>query len=376
VHKMKIVIFGLAITSSWGNGHATLWRGLWRALAHRGHQLVFFEKDVPYYAAHRDLTSLPGGEIIVYPDWETVVLRARSELAHADIALVTSYCPDGVAASQRVLESSAAVKSFYDLDTPVTLDLVRTGTSVAYLPERGLADFDIVLSYTGGEALVALKSELGARKAVPLYGSVDPDTHHPVPPDPQYRSDLSYLGTYAEDRQEMLSRLFIEPARQLPAKRFLIGGAQYPDSFPWTENIFFVQHLPPCEHPSFFCSCAATLNVTRRAMAKMGFCPSGRLFEAAACGTPVITDSWEGLDQFFTPGIEVAVAESTEKIVELLGEYAELSSLGQRAKERTLHEHTAGCRALEFEQIVEAATSREAHAAVDRTSANAMLMHT
>jgi spore maturation protein CgeB len=352
---MKIVIFGLVITSSWGNGHATLWRALWRALSDRGHQLVFFEKDVPYYAAHRDRDSLPGGHIILYREWNEILARARLELIDADVALVTSYCPDGVAASRLVLDFPARIKCFYDLDTPVTLDVLRSGSKVSYLPDEGLAGFDIVLSYTGGEALDALKNELGARNAVPLYGCVDPDAHHPVPEDARYRSDFSYLGTYAEDRQEMLSRLFIEPARQLPEKRFLIGGAQYPDSFPWAQNIFFVRHLPPSEHPSFFCSSAATLNVTRGAMARMGYCPSGRLFEAAACGTPIISDWWNGLDEFFEPGIEIAIAQSTRDVLQMLSLGTELQAMSWRARERTLDEHTASCRAVEFERIMELA---------------------
>jgi spore maturation protein CgeB len=354
---MKIVIFGLSITSSWGNGHATLWRALWRAMVNRGHRLVFFEKDVPYYAAHRDLFSLTGGEIVLYPQWDAVTTRAEREVNDADVVIVTSYCPDGVAASNIALESAATVKSFYDLDTPVTLDALRSGQNVFYLPNNGLRDFDVVLSYTGGEAVEALKTELGARRAVPLYGSVDPDVHHPVPPIEGYRSDFSYLGTYSDDRQETLERLFIEPARQLPSKRFLIGGAQYPESFPWSPNIFFVQHLPPSEHPAFFCSSRATLNVTRRAMAKMGYCPSGRLFEAAACGVPLISDSWEGLSEFFEPDAEIVTVETTEQTLVALEQGEDLKLMGQRARQRTLDQHTASRRVMEFEEIIQSVTS-------------------
>jgi len=354
---MKIVIFGLSISSSWGNGHATLWRALWRALVRRGHRLVFFEKDVPYYAAHRDLTNLPGGEIILYAHWDAVCVRAQRECSSADVALVTSYCPDAIAACELALESPAEVKSFYDLDTPVTLDGLRAGKNVFYIPPNGLSGFDVVLSYTGGDALDALKNELGARRAMPLYGSVDPDVHYPVPAVPGYRADFSYLGTYAEDRQEMLERLFMQPARQLPEKRFLIGGAQYPDSFPWCRNIFFVQHLPPGEHPAFFSSSRATLNVTRRAMANMGYCPSGRLFEAAACGVPIISDSWAGFSEFFEPGREVAIAETSAEVLTALNDADDLAAMGQRARERTLDEHTSARRAIEFERIMESLAS-------------------
>src|SRR5438477_6768688 len=203
---MKLVIFGLTISSSWGNGHATLWRGLCRALTGRGHHIVFFERDVPYYAAHRDLTELPGGALHLYSDWKEVLPLAKRGLADADVAIVTSYCPDGIAASELVLSSRAEVRVFYDLDTPVTLDRLRIGEPVPYLPPQGLGNFDLVLSFTGGQALEELKQQLGARRVAPLYGSVDPEVHRVVGPVDSYRCDLSYLGTYAADRQEMLRK--------------------------------------------------------------------------------------------------------------------------------------------------------------------------
>jgi spore maturation protein CgeB len=212
-----------------------------------------------------------------------------------------------------------------------------------------------VLSYTGGEALARLKAELGARRVAPLYGSVDPDAHHPVPPVAGYRADLSYLGTYAVDRQPALERLFIEPARRRPGQRFLIGGAQYPADFPWTENIHFVRHMPPPEHPAFFSSSRLTLNVTRRAMAALGWCPSGRLFEAAACGTPVLSDVWEGLEAFYAPGEEILLARDTAEALAALdlGD-AEMRRIALRARERTLGEHTGDRRAAELVAALEA----------------------
>lgn len=351
---MKLVIFGLAMSSSWGNGHATLWRGLAKALVRRGHQFVFFEKDVPYYAAHRDYVELPGGQLILYSDWKDVLPAARRHLADAEVAFVTSYCPDGITATELVLHSNAFVKSFYDLDTPVTLSELRAGKRVNYIGARGLRDFDLVLSYTGGRALQALQEELGARRVAPLYGSVDPEVHSPLPPSDAYRADLSYLGTYAEDRQAMLNRLFIETARCLPEQRFLIGGAQYPAHFPWASNIYFVQHVPPPEHSAFYSSSRLTLNVTRGAMAEMGYCPSGRLFEAASCSTPILSDWWEGLDQFFEPGKEILVARSTAEAAEALRlSPSEMARIAQAARDRTLAEHTADCRAAELESILD-----------------------
>jgi spore maturation protein CgeB len=353
---MKLVIFGLTMSSSWGNGHATLWRGLCRALWRRGHDVVFFERDVPYYAANRDFWELPGGTLSLYRDWDEVLPTARAQLAGADVAMVTSYCPDGVTATELVLSSPARVRTFYDLDTPVTLDELRRGRPVFYLGPRALQDFDLVLSYTGGAALEELQTRLGARRVVPLYGSVDPEVHRPVPPMPVYRSDLSYLGTYAEDRQAALEQLFIEPARRLPGLKFLIGGSKYPQQFPWTANIFFVRHLPPPEHPAFVSSSRITLNVTRGAMASMGYCPSGRLFEAAACGAPLLSDGWEGLDTFFRPGEEILVARDTDEAIGALQRSdAELARMAMAARERTLAEHTAEKRAHELEQAVTAA---------------------
>jgi spore maturation protein CgeB len=350
---MKLVIFGLTISSSWGNGHATLWRGLLRAFAKRGHDVVFFERDVPYYAAHRDLRELEHGQLRLYADWADVRHDAARELEDADAGMVTSYCPDGIAASELVLDSNVGRRVFYDLDTPVTLSQLSAGERVPYLPPQGLGDFDLVLSYTGGEALTELRSRLHARHAAPLYGSVDPNEHRPVAPVAAYRSDLSYLGTYAEDRQRALTELFLEPARRLPSMRFLIGGAQYPSSFPWSENIHFKRHLPPAEHPAFFSSSRMTLNVTRHAMAMMGWCPSGRLFEAAACGVPILSDSWAGLDHFFTAGTEIFVADNSADAVEAIAlDDATLRGVAAAARERTLSEHTAERRAAELESML------------------------
>jgi spore maturation protein CgeB len=347
---VKLVIFGLTISSAWGNGHATLWRGLCRALGERGHNVTFFERDVSYYAAHRDLTDPAGCTLRLYDDWASVRSDAATAIADADVAMVTSYCPDGPAAADLVLESTARLRVFYDLDTPVTLSRLRNGETVPYLPSRGLVDFDLVLSYTGGRALTDLTSFLGARRVAPLYGSVDPDAHRQVGADASLRADLSYLGTYAADRQVRLEQLFVEPARRRPDRKFVIGGSQYPPDFPWTTNMFYVSHMPPPAHPAFYCSSALTLNVTRGAMADMGFCPSGRLFEAAACGTPIVSDAWEGLDTFFEPGREILVAGNTEEVLDAIDlPRSRLLEIADAARERTLAQHTAACRARDLE---------------------------
>ncbi len=221
---------------------------------------------------------------------------------------------------------------------------------------HGFSAYDLVLSYTGGRALTELVERLGARQVAPLYGHVDPDVHRPVPPEPRFGAALSYLGTYASDRQAALEALFIAPARQRPATRFLIGGAQYPQDFPWSANIYFARHVAPPEHPAFFSSGRMTLNVTRKAMAAMGYCPSGRLFEAAACGTAILSDAWEGLDDFFKPGHEILVANGTEDTLTALDlSDAEIARVARAGRERVLAEHTSAHRAVAFETAVEAA---------------------
>jgi spore maturation protein CgeB len=360
---MHLVLFGLTVSSSWGNGHATLWRSLIKAMLRRGHTVVFYEHDVPYYAGARDLHSLPvGATLRLYEDFSSIKADARRDLDDADLALCTSFCPDSVAACRLILDSRAAIKAFYDLDTPITLDAFSTGYAVPYLLPEGLAPFDLVLSYTGGKAIDELKTQLGARNVAPLYGSVDPENHFPVPAQEQYRSTLSYLGTYADDRQRTLTTLFLEPAAQLPDSRFLIGGAQYPQEFPWASNIAFVRHVPPSLHPAFFCSGRATLNVTRAVMARYGHCPSGRLFEAAACGVPVLTDTWEGLDTFFVPGREILPVTTAEDVLNIFAlSDSELGAIATAARERTLAEHTGDNRVRTLEALCESLRTTPPH---------------
>jgi spore maturation protein CgeB len=349
---MKLVIFGLTISSSWGNGHATLLRGLFKALTAHGHHIVFFERDVPYYSQHRDLIDIPRLKLHLYDRWKNVEPAAKAELSDADVGVVTSFCPDGVDATELVL-SSSSLSVFYDLDTPVTLESIDRGEPVSYIGNRGLSDFDLVLSYTGGRALVELQTKLGAKRVAPLYGSVDPEVHRPTTPCQNFASDFSYLGTYAEDRQKHLESFFINAAGKLPKHKFIIGGSKYPANFPWQKNTWYVQHVAPHRHSAFYCSSPLTLNVTRGAMSRFGYCPSGRLFEAAACGTTMISDYWEGLDEFFQPDNELLIANDTEDVVDFLSlSSAELKRIGEAGRERALTSHTAQQRAIELEQIL------------------------
>jgi spore maturation protein CgeB len=353
---MKIVIFGLTISSSWGNGHATLWRGLCKALARLGQRVVFFERDQTWYANSRDWRTMPGGELVIYDAWSAVRTRVERELADADAALVTSYCPDALSAQDAIVEATRPLAVFYDLDTPVTLARLKEGEHVSYIGPRGLADFDLVLSYTGGAALEELRCALGAPRVRPLYGHVDPETHRPTPPQERYAADLSWLGTYAADRRAAVESLFIEPATRSPESKFLIGGAQYPDDFPWRPNMYFVRHVPPDDHAAFFCSSRLTLNVTREAMARMGWCPSGRLFEAAACGAAILSDAWSGLEEFYSPGAQILTARTADDVLAAMDSTdAELQRIARAARERTLDQHTSHHRARALLRFLEEA---------------------
>jgi spore maturation protein CgeB len=361
---MKIVIFGLSVTSSWGNGHATLLRGLLKALRDLGHVTRFFERDTPYYAAHRDAPFLSFAQVHLYSDWNENLPLAHRELIDADVGIVTSYCPDGVAACRLVLESSVERKIFYDMDTPVTLDRIDKGESVPYIPPEGLGGFDLVLSYTGGASLNRLRNQLSARRVATLYGWVDPATHYRRATLDRFQCDLSYLGTYSQDRQDGLRKLLLEPAAKLSDKKFVIAGAMYPEVNRWPSNVRYYDHIAPPEHPAFYSSSLMTLNVTRASMAETGYCPSGRLFEAAACGTCVLSDWWEGLDRFFEPRDEILIATSESEAIDAISTDASaLTAIGSKARTRVLDCHTADIRARRLIDLIEmpSAESTESH---------------
>jgi len=360
---MKLVIFGLSVSSAWGNGHATLWRGILRALARDGHEVVFFERDTPFYASHRDLPAGEGYEIVVYPSWSEVASRARREVSTADVAMVTSYQADAAAATELVL-ASRRTRVFYDLDTPVTFGRLEHGELVSWLPPGGYGEFDLVLSYTGGEILERLRKELGARRVAPLFGCVDLDAHRPGQTKAELACDLSYLGTYSVDRQAGVESLLLDVAERAPERRLLLGGAMYPADMRRPANLTVLPHVPPGDHSAFYGSSRLTLNLTRRPMVKTGFCPSARLFEAAACGVPLISDDWRGLDVFFTPGVEILVARSTDDVLAMLELSPDaLSAIARCARERVLGEHTATHRARELVELIRAIPARRASAA-------------
>jgi spore maturation protein CgeB len=363
---MKITIFGLSITSSWGNGHATTFRALCHALNRRGHHIVFFERDQEWYASNRDLPGPPYCEVRIFESWNEIRPTVRSELRDTDVALVGSYVPDGIAALDEVLDSNVRVKAFYDIDTPITAGHLRRCGETAYLLKRHLSGLDVYFSFTGGPLLQELELKYGVPFAVPLYCSVDPDRHRELPVSPEFACDLSYMGTYAADRQPKLEELLCRPAGHLPQKRFIVAGPQYPVSIVWPGNVERVLHLSPRHHPAFYCSSRLTLNVTRRDMVMAGYSPSVRLFEAAACAATIVSDNWPGLGTFFAPGSEVLVAAGSDDVVRYISGYeaSELRRIGRAARERVLAGHTSDVRAAEFERAVEIAGRKRREAKV------------
>jgi spore maturation protein CgeB len=360
LNSVKITIFGLTISSSWGNGHATPYRAIVRALSQMGHEVHFFEKDVPWYHLRRDFAECEYCRLTFYSDWPEIRKYALETAGGADVVLTASYLPDGQSISDEILDLGQPLRVFYDLDTPVTLRNLEDG-GVAYLRRDQIPEFDLVLSFSGGPILRRLEQHYGARLARPLYGCVDPDIYHHVPAAPEFACDLSYMGTFAEDRQSKVEELFLSPASRYPEKEFVLAGSMYPWEWQWPSNVRRMEHVSPAEHPAFYSSSRLTLNITRSEMARWGWCPSGRFFEASACGTPIVTDWWEGLDAFFDPVREVRVVASSEDIDSALNTpAAELQIQAANARQRTLDEHTGRVRAMQLLQYLEEARSASA----------------
>jgi spore maturation protein CgeB len=346
--RMRIVILGLSITSSWGNGHATTYRGLVRELVRRGHEVLFLEREVPWYASHRDMPRPPSGRTELYADLADLKDRFTHAVRGADLVVVGSYVPQGVEVGAWVQRTARGVSAFYDIDTPVTLAKLARG-DFEYLSPELIPGYALYLSFTGGPLLKRIERELGSPAARPLYCSCDPELYAPQEREPLW--DLGYLGTYSDDRQPVLERLMLAAARGLPSGRFVVAGPQYPASIAWPANVARVEHLAPPEHPAFYNSQRFTLNVTRADMVRAGYSPSVRLFEAAACAVPIISDAWEGLDTFFRPGEEILLSRSGEETRRYLQEVpeAERQELGRKARARVLAAHTAAHRAETLE---------------------------
>lgn len=356
---LSVVILGLSITSSWGNGHATTYRGLVRALARRGHSVIFLERNLPWYADNRDLAAPPYARTHIYRGLADLRRRFASCVREADLVIVGSYVPDGIAVGEWVQETARGLTAFYDIDTPVTVAALERG-QCTYLTADLVAGYDLYLSFTGGPILRRLARAYGARMARPFYCSVDPELY--CPEDVRPRWDLGYLGTYSADRQPKLAALLIEPARAWPEGRFVVAGPQYPRGIGWPENVRRIQHLAPNKHRRFFNSQRFTLNVTRADMVRAGWSPSVRLFEAAACAAPIISDWWDGLDTLFAPDREILVARSRDDVEHILRHIGEdeRRAIGTAARERVLAAHTGAHRVRELERYFDQASARQA----------------
>jgi len=344
---LRLVVLGLSLSSSWGNGHATTFRALLKQFAGRGHDILFLERDVPWYANNRDIADPDYCQLELYADLGGLE-KWRGEIANADAVMVGSYVPEGVAVGRFVQETAEGVSAFYDIDTPVTLAKLERG-DFEYLSPEIIPGYDVYLSFTGGPTLQHLERHYKSPAARALYCSVDPEAYPPL--DVPKRWDLSYLGTYSPDRQPTLEKLLIEPARQMPDRRFVVAGPQYPSDIEWPANVERIEHLPPSEHAEFYAASRFTLNVTRADMIAAGWSPSVRLFEAAACAVPVISDKWEGIDSLFTPGTEMLLAERSEEVCDMLQSRSgqEAVAMGRAARARVMNGHTAADRAGELE---------------------------
>jgi spore maturation protein CgeB len=346
--QYNIVILGLTITSSWGNGHATTYRGLARELAAKGHRVLFLERDMPWYASHRDLTSSNYVKTCLYRSINELKDCYADIIKKADFVIVGSYVPDGIEVGEWVITASQGITAFYDIDTPVTMTKIQR-KQCFYLKAELIPMYDMYLSFAGGPILDIIESVYGSPMARPLFCSVDPEMYHVKKTDMTY--DLGYMGTYSSDRQDGLNNLLLHPAALWKSGKFIVAGPQYPESIVWPENVKHIDHIAPPDHSDFYCSQRFTLNLTRSDMIKSGYAPSVRLFEAAACGTPIISDIWEGLDSIFELGEEILIASSPEHIVQYIKDLPEdeRRCIGERARKRILQEHTATHRALQLE---------------------------
>jgi spore maturation protein CgeB len=352
---LSIAFFGSSLVSAYWNGAATYYRGVIRALAARGHQVTFYEPDVFERQQHRDIADPPWARVVVYPGVDAGVLDLlMHEARDADVVVKAS----GVGVFDRELEAAvAAVRGpgrltvFWDVDAPATLERIDNDPAD---PFRALVpDYDLVLTYGGGQPVTAAYHALGARRCVPIYNALDPETHHPDPADARFEADLAFLGNRLPDRESRVDEFFFRPAAALPRRRFLLGGSGWHDR-ERPGNIRYVGHVYTKDHNAVNSTALAVLNINRASMARMGFSPPTRLFEAAGAGGCLLTDAWDGIEQFLEPGREVLVAASGDEVATLLGGLTRerARTIGRAARARLLAEHTYAHRAAEVEAVL------------------------
>ena len=370
---LDFAFIGLSLRSAWGNGHATTYRALLGALIARGHRVHFYERDRSWYADNQDLPAELAPHLVLYDSLDALRDTHGQAIANADVAVLGSFVPEGARVADWLLRAAHGVAAFYDIDTPVTMSKLREG-DCDYLRADQIAGFGLYLSFTGGPFLESLRRRYGAH-AEPLYCAVDARRYAPshVPA----RCDLGYLGTYSPDRQPLLQKYLLDVAQAWPQGRFAVAGPQYPESIAWPRNVTRIEHLEPARHRAFYTSQRFALNLTRADMVAAGWSPSVRLFEAAACGVPVISDAWPGIETFFTPGREIVLAHEPAQVLQWLRDTPEPArrALGTAARQRVLAEHTASHRARTLERYIERAVPQRRAVASNRSRSKRRICH-
>jgi spore maturation protein CgeB len=359
---MKIAFFASSLVSAYWNGAATYYRGIVRALHGRGHEVTFYEPDAFERQQHRDMEDPPWAKVVVYPARsEAEVLRTVEQARGADLVVKAS----GVGVYDELLERAvldlqgpATLVAFWDVDAPATLDRVHGNAADAFRPL--VPRYDIVLTYGGGEPVRQAYLGLGARECVPIYNALDQATHHPVPPQPRFECELAFLGNRLPDREARVEEFFLRAAAQLPQRRMLLGGSGWGDK-PLPANVHYLGHVYTADHNAFNCTPLAVLNVSRESMARYGFSPATRVFEAAGAAACLVTDAWEGLDTFFEPGREVLVASSGDQVAQHVRalDPARAREIGQAAYRRVLAEHTYAHRAAQLDAVLQGCSPQQ-----------------
>ncbi len=362
---MKIAFYGSSLLSSWWNGAATYYRGILRGLANRGYDITFYEPDAFDRQQHRDIDPPDWAHSVVYPATEEGLRSVLAEARSADIVIKAN----GVGVFDRELLEGViacsrrdALRLFWDVDAAATLDEMRGDPS--HPVARALPDLDMVLTYGGGPPVVDAYEEFGAARCVPVYNALDPTTHFPVPPDPRFAADLAFLGNRLPDREARVGAFFLEPARALPERRFLLGGNGWnPDALP--ANVHALGHVGTAEHNAFNSTPSAVLNIARNSMADVGFSPATRVFEAAGAAACLITDAWEGIELFLEPDEEVLVARDGKDVAEHLAALTpeRARAIGEAARRRVLAEHSYALRAEQVDDLFQTEHARVREAA-------------
>ncbi len=351
---MNIAFFGSSLVSAYWNGAATYYRGVLRHLAERGHRITFYEPDAFERQQHRDIPDPDWARVVVYPATEAGVARSLEDARGADLVVKAS----GVGVFDELLEAAVldirrpgGLAVFWDVDAPATLDRMEADPRDPFRPL--VPKYDLVLTYGGGNPVVDAYRGFGARDCIPVYNALDPSTHHPVAPDPRFEADLGFLGNRLPDREARVEEFFLKAAAVLPERTFLLGGNGWNDK-PMPANVSYLGHVYTRDHNAFNCTPQAVLNISRESMARYGFSPATRVFEAAGAGACLITDEWVGIEMFLEPGREVLVARDGDEVAARLRELTpeQARRIGEAARSRVLSEHTYAHRAAQVESVL------------------------